>query len=72
MRRVLLRKARRSQEHHGEDPADAEPLVDTVVEELLRRGLVDDRAFALSLCKRLRRRGSSARRIRAGLIGRGV
>ncbi|MBW2275273.1 MAG: RecX family transcriptional regulator, partial [Deltaproteobacteria bacterium] len=37
-----------------------------------RRGLVDDRAFALSLCKRLRRRGSSARRIRAGLIGRGV
>ena len=58
-------KARRSQEHHGGEPGEAETLVDEVVAELQRKGVVDDRAFAGGLCRRLRRRGSSARRIRA-------
>jgi regulatory protein len=72
LRRVLLRKARRSCEHHGGDHGEAEALVDDVVTALGQRGLVDDRAFARGLWRRLRRRGSSARRIRASLIERGV
>jgi len=72
LRRVLLRKAQRSCEHHGGDPGEAETLVDDVVRALGQRGLVDDRAFARGLWRRLRRRGSSALKIRASLIERGV
>jgi regulatory protein len=72
LRRVLLRKARRSCEHHGGELAEAEALIDAVVAALARQGLVDDRAFAAGLSRRLRRRGSSARRIRASLLDRGI
>lgn len=72
LRRVLRRKAERRCRLRGEDPAAALTLIEPVVEKALRLGLVDDARYAEARVGSLRRRGGSARGIRAKLAAKGV
>lgn len=72
LRRVLLRRVRRSAELHGTDAAAGTRLVDALVERFLRTGLLDDRAYAEAKSASLHRRGASSRVIAARLAGKGV
>lgn len=72
LRRVLQRKVETRCRLRGEDPAAALDLVDAVVARAVAGGLVDDRRYAEGRVATLRRRGGSARLIRARLGGKGV
>ncbi len=72
LRRVLWRKVERSCRHREEDPAGYAALVDDVVRRCIASGLVDDRRYAEGRIASLRRRGGSARAIRAKLQAKGV
>ena len=70
--RVLRRKVQVRCRLRGEDPAEFLPLVDEVVAKTTRTGLVDDTRYAEGRVASLRRRGGSARAIRAKLAAKGV
>lgn len=72
VRRVLLRRVKRSAELHGTDPEAGARAVDALVARLAGQGLIDDRAYAESKARGLSRRGASARRIAAELAAKGV
>ncbi|MGH6947478.1 MAG: RecX family transcriptional regulator, partial [Kiloniellales bacterium] len=72
VRRVLLRRVKRSAELHGTDPEAGAGAVDALVARLVAEGLIDDRAYAESKARGLSRRGASARRIAAQLAAKGV
>lgn len=72
LRRVLLRKIERSCRHHELDPAEFSGMLDEVVANCLRIGLVDDERFAAARAATLRRKGRSARAVSAGLAAKGV
>jgi len=74
LRRVLWRKARRAMAAHDGQPgeAEAEALIEAEIAELQRLGYVDDRRYARARVAGLRRRGASARAIRARLAEKGV
>jgi regulatory protein len=72
LRRVLLRRVRRSAELHGTDAEAGAKLVDALVQRFLGNGLLDDRAYAEAKSASLHRRGASARAIAAKLAGKGV
>lgn len=72
LRRLLTRRALRSAEHHGTDPHEARELVATVVDDLVRRGILDDRVWARGRVRTLRQRGVSERLIRAKLAEKGL
>ena len=72
LRRVLMRRVDRSVRHHGTDRENGEGLVNAVLEKVERLGLIDDRAYAEQRVRGLRRRGASARLIRAQLAQKGV
>lgn len=70
--RVLRRKVQTRCRLRGEDPQEALGLVDEVVRKALRTGLVDDARYAEGRVASLRRRGGSARAIRAKLAAKGL
>jgi len=72
LRKVLERKVLKACTSLELDPADYALMVDTVVETIVRNGLVDDRAYAETKLAGLRRRGGSARKIEAKLAAKGV
>lgn len=79
LRRLLLRRVTRSAAHHAEDPGEVEELteagkelVDHELDRLERIGLLNDDQFAADRARSLHRRGSSTRRIRSVLRGRGI
>lgn len=72
LRRILLRRVRRSAEHHGTDPAEGAEWIEGVLEKLSRLGYLDDRAFAEGRVASLRRRGDSGRKVRGKLLQKGV
>ena len=72
LRRVLLRRVRRSAEAHGTDPEEGARLVEALIQRFLGNGLLDDRAYAEARSASLHRRGTSSRAIAAKLSAKGV
>jgi regulatory protein len=72
VRRTLEKRVRRSVEELGTDPAEGAEAVEAVLAKLARLGMLDDARFAESRVRTLRRRGKSARAIRATLLRQGV
>ncbi len=72
LRRVLMRKVERSARFHGTDRDAGAAVVDRLIARFEDSGLLDDRAYAEARAAALRRRGASARAIRARLLGKGV
>ena len=62
LRRVLMRRVRRSAEQHGTAPEEGAALI----ARLIRSGVLDDRAYAAAKAASLQRRGTSRR----GVAGR--
>lgn len=69
---VLQRRARRSLDHHGGDPAEIEGWIDALLTDLERQGLLNDRTFAEGRVRTLAGRGTSQRSIRMALSRKGV
>ncbi|GAB3126576.1 regulatory protein RecX [Novispirillum itersonii] len=69
---VLRRKARRSLDHHGGDPAEVEGWIEALLTDLERLGLLNDQAFAEGRVRSLSGRGTSQRGIRMALGRKGV
>ncbi|MDQ4136494.1 MAG: recombination regulator RecX [Pseudomonadota bacterium] len=72
LRRVLRRKVDQRCRLRGEDSAEFYEAVDEVVARAVRSGVVDDTRYAEGRVASLRRRGGSARAIRAKLAQKGV
>jgi regulatory protein len=72
LRRVLVRRVDRSLRLHGGERAEALGWVETLVERLVRSGLVDDPAYAALKAQSLRASGRSARVIAQKLRSKGV
>lgn len=72
LRRVLTRKVANRCRLRGEDATEFRDAIDEVVAKSLRIGLVDDARYAQGRVATLRRRGGSARAIRAKLSIKGV
>ena len=72
LRRVLIRRIRRSAEAHGTDPDEQIPHVDALIVRYQQAGLLDDQAYARMRAESLHRRGSSGRMIRMKLAAKGV
>ena len=72
LKRVLLRKVKRSCAFHQTAAEDFTPLVDELVTRYMNVGLVDDRTFAQAKVTSLRRQGHSGRSIIARLQVKGL
>ena len=72
LRRVLMRRVRRSALVHDTDPEEGARLIDELVTRFEAAGLLDDRAYAAARVTSLRRRGASSRAIAMGLRQKGV
>jgi len=72
LRRILLRKVKRSCTFHQVPVEDFVPLVDELVARYMSVGLVDDKSFAQAKVTSLRRQGHSGRSIIARLQVKGL
>ena len=72
LRRVLLRKVSRAAGANDSPGDDALAMVEAVIAKLCGLGYVDDRRYANAKAHALRSRGSSARKVEAGLAAKGV
>ena len=72
LRRVLLRRVERSARAHDTDRDEGAELVDGIIHRYKDANLLDDAVYASMRVSTLRRRGSSARAIRATLMSKGV
>ena len=69
---VLKRRVRRVEAELETSFPEAEDWIVQVVGDLVARGYLNDRTYALNLAQKMRSRGSSERKIRAHLQGKGV
>lgn len=72
LKAVLDRRARRSVAHHGGEPQEAAPIIESVVKRCLELGLLDDDAYGRALVRRLRRRGQSRIQVHSQLVRKGI
>ncbi len=72
LKRVLMRKVKRSCAFHQVDAEDFAPLVDELVARYMSVGLVDDTVFARARVTSLRRQGHSKQAILARLQAKGL
>ncbi|HVG81656.1 MAG TPA: RecX family transcriptional regulator [Methylomirabilota bacterium] len=72
LERLLLNKVRRSAEAHGTDAEAGAAFVRALIARLQGSGILDDRRYAEGKAQSLRRKGGSARAIRAALAVKGV
>jgi len=72
LKRVLMRKVKRSCAFHQTAVEDFAPLVDELVARYMNVGLVDDKVFAQARVTSLRRQGHSGRAIIARLQAKGL
>jgi regulatory protein len=72
LRRVLMRKILRAAHAGIIERAEGSARVDAVVERLVVRGLIDDRAYAEGRARSLSRQGRSRARIGQSLAAKGV
>ncbi len=69
---VLRRRALREAEALELEAAPVEEAIEALLDDLVRLGLVDDRAFALTRARRLVEKGRPTRRIAQELAAKGV
>lgn len=72
LRRVLMRRVRKSVQIHGTDPAAGAAAIEALIERFLKAGLLDDKLYAEARAARLHRRGASGRMIAASLAEKGI
>lgn len=72
LRRVLMRKIKKSCLHHGHEVESFIPLVDDLINRYISSGLLDDASFARAKTATLRRQGKSQRMIEAKLTAKGL
>ncbi len=72
LRQLLSRRVYRIERAQEEAFPEAPAWIDATVAELLARGYLDDRKYAISTVERMRARGASSRRIQATLREKGV
>lgn len=72
LRRVLMRKVKRSCAFHQVPAEDFAPMVDELVTRYMSVGLVDDKVFALARVTSLRRKGLSRQAIISKLQIKGL
>jgi regulatory protein len=72
LRRVLLRKVRRSAEAHGTDAEAGRALVEALIARFAASGLLDDAAYARARAATLHRRGASRQAIQGKLAAKGI
>lgn len=72
LRRVLRRRVRKAVRDGRADPEHAEAWVEPIVARFVGEGLVDDARFTEGRRWSARQRGTSARALRAKLMGKGV
>jgi regulatory protein len=72
LRRVLMRKVKKSCAHHGQNEAECVPLVDELIERFAATGLIDDAVYARGRAESLRRQGRSKQAIHAKLQVKGL
>lgn len=72
LKRVLMRKVARSANHHGTDPKEGQLLIQEMITNYLRSGLLDDDAYAKAQATNLHNKGNSSRNIRSKLRQKGL
>lgn len=72
LRRALGKRVARSVAELGTDAGEGAAHVEAVVNELRRRGFVDDARFARARIRALRRKGTSGRAVVATLMRQGI
>jgi regulatory protein len=72
LRRLLMAKVDRSARAHDTDRAEGAAMVDDLLADFLRDGVLDDARYAQGRALALYRRGASTRAIRARLAAKGV
>jgi regulatory protein len=72
LRRVLWRRARLAAAFHGDDPNIAQIQIAALIDRYRQCGLLDDARYAEMKTACLRRRGASAKAVRARLSTKGV
>lgn len=72
LRRVLLRKVKRSSDFHKTDPEPFYPVIDDMILRYERSGLLNDKGFAEAKVASLRRQGQSRQAILAKLQAKGL
>jgi len=72
VRQILWKRVRRAQSFHGGNDAEAAPLVEEVIRNLVSLGRIDDTRFALDWATSLQNRGTSQRMIRHKLRQKGL
>ena len=72
LRQVLYRRVYRIERDREESFPEAPAWIDATLEELLERGYLDDRKYAISQVERMRARGASSKRIQYTLREKGV
>lgn len=72
LRRLLIRRLDRSLEHHEGDRDEAIGWIDDLLDQHVRMGTINDRAWASSRLRKLGRRGLSVAKMRAQLRAKGI
>jgi len=72
LRHVLLRRVERSARRGGADRAQGAAAVEEIIEKLLQRGLLNDRAYGEAKARSLQARGRSRRATEAYLTAKGL
>lgn len=72
LRRLMGQKIETSARVHGTDREDGRAAGEALLADLVRAGLLDDRAYACQRAGSLRRRGLSRRAIAARLVAKGL
>jgi len=72
LRRVLARKVARSVAHYADDSAPLLATIDVLVDRHAASGAIDDKLYAETQLRKLRRRGASGRAIAQRLAAKGV
>ena len=72
LRRVLRRKVHRRSAEIGQDPSEFESDIEAVLVWCSDNLLLDDKRYAELRLNSLRQKGSSVRKIRADLVGKGL
>jgi regulatory protein len=72
LRRVLMRRVRRSALEHGTDPAEGAALIEALIARFESSGVLDDRRYAEAKAASLHRRGTSRRAVSGRLAQQGL
>ena len=72
MRRILLKRIKRSAQYHGTDVSAGQLWVNEVIEKFLANKLLDDVRYAETKCLSVHRKGGSKQTIRTKLREKGI